>query len=142
MKLSQKSYVVQRANLMAQEFLLDLGALSVNSLPSADFGLDLIAFFEGSDASVKIVGVNLKATEREIGHTFPFASDDLRALRNSNLPVMLLVVDAKRNELYFAWASGPHSTISVGQSSIASNVRMQVLDRSRRLQLRREIQTL
>lgn len=96
-------YVERRGELLVQQFLLDLGARHVSSLQSSDLGLDYLAFFSRDDRSLRAIGVEAKATEREINGRFPVAAALLRRLEESNLPILLVVADVKRNEIYFEW---------------------------------------
>jgi hypothetical protein len=63
---SQVWYVARRGELLAQEFLLELGAQYLASLEPADVGFDYMAFFSGKDQGTRVVAVEVKATEREV----------------------------------------------------------------------------
>jgi len=100
---SKAWYVARRGELLVQQLLLDLGASYVSSLQSPDLGLDYLAFFSRDDRLQRAIGVEAKATEREIGGRFSVPASLLRRFEDSNLPILLVVADVKRNELYFAW---------------------------------------
>lgn len=137
MKETQARYVAKRAELLAEEFLLELGATYVGSLQDSDIGLDYVAFFPKGNETTKIIAVEVKSTEQSIKNRFPLKSKLLKRLINLNIPALLVVIDVKSNEIYFTWAK---DTVPSDQQ--------QILDEkeSHSIQLRRstpeEIQSL
>jgi Domain of unknown function (DUF4365) len=107
MEKRQKPYIGQRAELMAQLFLTELGA---NVWATDDGGggpFDLIAAFHTEDRKLRISAIEVKSTEQPVGKEFHFQANPkaIRALQHANVPVLFLVVDVKRNELFCGWAS-------------------------------------
>jgi len=95
-KREQVWYVAQRAELLAQLFLQELGA----SVWTAVGGqrkdpLNAIASFVTDDQKSRIVAIEVKATEQPVGREFRFQANlkSIRALQHSNVPVLFLVVD-------------------------------------------------
>lgn len=100
---SKAWYVARRGELLVQQFLLDLGASYVSPLPSPDLGLDYLAFFSRNDRLQRAIGVEAKATEREVAGRFLVTAALLRRFEDSNIPILLVIADVKRNEIYFTW---------------------------------------
>lgn len=98
---SKTWYVIRRGELLAEEFLVELGIASV-SLKQADVGFDYIGIVAERRTSLFVFGIEVKATEN--ADRFTFLTSRLIQLCNSNIPILLLVADVKHSELYFAWA--------------------------------------
>jgi hypothetical protein len=97
-------YVEERGELLAREFLLELGARSI-SAPTMDIGVDYLAFFENDAGAIAIVAVEVKATQREVSRLkYALTVRSVRRLQNMNVPALIIVVQTKSNEVYFAWA--------------------------------------
>lgn len=105
-KKKEAWYVGRRAELLAELFLQELGPhyLAQASGPGSPF--DFLATFVAPDGTSKSIGIEVKATQREFGSQFPLLSPEnvIRGWRNSNIPVLLLVVDVKRSRFFFNWA--------------------------------------
>jgi Holliday junction resolvase-like predicted endonuclease len=97
-------YIGRRGELLAEEFLLELETTYVASLQQSDIGLDYVAFFSKDDGTPVIIAVEVKATEQEIKGRFVMQSSLLKRLRHLNVPVLIIVVDVKHNDIYFTWA--------------------------------------
>lgn len=91
----------RRGELLAELFLQDLGAEFV-ARPTADLGYDFFVGFNNSDGGLNVAAVEVKATERPVKSRFPIEKRVFRRLANSNIPVLLLVVDVKENQLFYA----------------------------------------
>jgi hypothetical protein len=96
-------YIGSRGEALALLFLNDLGAVTIRA-ESADMGFDLVAVFSRREM-MRVVMVEVRATERELasGVGYPVPARQSKAFRNSNVPLLLLVIDVKRNREFFAW---------------------------------------
>jgi hypothetical protein len=99
---SQAEIVARRAELLVELFLQDLGANFVSD-PRAATGYDFIVAFPNGKGGTNFSAVEVKATDRPIGHSYPLDKRWYKRLAHSNIPSLLLVVDAKQNRLYHAW---------------------------------------
>lgn len=97
-------YVAQRGELLAESFLLGLEPNELRIMKDSDMGFDYVAFFSKADSAPVLIGVEAKATEREVKGRYPFQLEHLKRLQNSNIPILIVVLDVKRNEIYFNWA--------------------------------------
>ncbi len=100
-----KSYAeinARRAGLLVELFLQDLGATFVSD-PRSDTGYDFIVAFPNGKGGTNFSAVEVKATDRPIGHFYSLDKKWYTRLAHSNVPSLLLVVDAKQNRLYHAW---------------------------------------
>jgi hypothetical protein len=86
-------YVEQWGELLAGEFLLELGAVSV-AAPTVDIGFDYLAFFKG-DNTVAIIAVEVKITQKEIKRRYAIPSQVLHRLQRVNVPGLIIVVDVR-----------------------------------------------
>ena len=99
---SQAEIVTRRAELLVELFLQDLGATFVSDPRSAS-GYDFIVAFPNGKGGTNFSAVEVKATDRPISHSYPLDKKWYKRLAHSNVPSLLLVVDAKQNRLYHAW---------------------------------------
>jgi hypothetical protein len=97
-------YVTQRGELLAESFLLELDPNELRVIRDSDAGFDYVAFFSKADSAPVLIGVHAKATEQEINGGCLFQVAQLKRLQNSNIPILIVVLDVKRNEIYFNWA--------------------------------------
>jgi len=96
---------LRRAELMAQLFLQDLGASVWSTGERGPF--DFIAVFRTADHKLRIVAIEVKASEHVSGTKFRFQAsrEQAHAVRHSNVPLLVLVADVKSNKLYYGWAA-------------------------------------
>ena len=99
---SHAEIVGKRAELLVELFLQDLGATFVSD-PRSATGYDFIVAFPNGKGGTNFSAVEVKATDRPIGHFYPLHKRWYTRLAHSNVPSLLLVVDAKQNRLYHAW---------------------------------------
>ena len=99
---SQAEIVARRAELLAELFLQDLGATFVSD-PRSATGYDFIVAFPNGKGGTNFSAIEIKATDHPIGHFYPVDKKWYTRLAHSNVPSLLLVVDAKQNLLYHAW---------------------------------------
>jgi hypothetical protein len=99
---SHAGIAARRAELLVELFLQDLGATFVSD-PRSDTGYDFIVAFPNGKGGTNFSAVEVKATDHPIGHFYPLDKKWYTRLAHSNVPSLLLVVDAKQNRLYHAW---------------------------------------
>jgi hypothetical protein len=107
METRDKDYIHRRAALLARLFLEDLGASVWATVPGENQDLfDCIATFELDNQKSRVTAVQVKATEQPVDNEFRFLGDpkSIRSLQHSNVPVLFLVVDVKRNQVFYGWA--------------------------------------
>ena len=98
-------YVTKRGELLTKEFLFELAPKqAIYTGDHADHLFDYMALFLKSDGSTVTIAIAVKATEEEIEGFYPFKVSDLEKFKNSNIPVLILVIDVKRNQYFFNWA--------------------------------------
>jgi Domain of unknown function (DUF4365) len=100
---SYEGLLGRRAELMAELFLRDLEPSSLWRPGQIDNGVDYFITFVNRRGGTNSFAIEVKATEREVKSTFPVDEKTVRSMLLSNMPSLLLVVDAKMNKLYFAW---------------------------------------
>jgi Domain of unknown function (DUF4365) len=93
--------VGRRGELLAELFLQDLGAEFV-AKPMADLGYDFFVGFNNPDGGVNIAAVEVKATDKPVHSRYRMQRRLFRRLANSNIPVLLLVVNVKQNQVFYA----------------------------------------
>lgn len=108
-KTNQAWYVTLRGELLAEQFLLDLKPDKLSSMKEADIGFDYMACFAKADGSLIAIAIEVKLTEQEINY-FRLPASLVKRLQNSNIPVLVVVVDVKHNEIFFNWI---HAAVSV-----------------------------
>ena len=98
-------YVTKRGELLTKEFLFELAPKqAIYTGDHADHLFDYMALFLKPDGSPVMIEIAVKATEEEIEGVYPFKVSDLEKFKNSNIPVLILVIDVKRNKLFLNWA--------------------------------------
>jgi len=100
---TQASFIGLRGELLAELFLQELGPVSLLRSSTQDAGFDFLVAFPNADGGVNTFAVEVKATEQELRSRFPINAHLLRRLAASNIPVFFLVVDVKRNRLFYSW---------------------------------------
>jgi Domain of unknown function (DUF4365) len=130
---SQAEYIGRRSELIAELFLEDLKPTFL-SRPTKDVGLDFLIGFANSKGGINTFGVEVKSTQQPISSSFAVDRDSYRRLANSNVPVCLIVVDAKQNRLFYAWPGEGNgslrskgSKVEVPITEINDDVRVELL---------------
>jgi hypothetical protein len=89
---------------MTELFLQKLDPLSLvrsNSAPDASY--DFLVTFPNKRGGTNTFWVEVKATEEEVPKSLVADNELHRRLTLSNIPGFLLVVDVKRNKLFYGW---------------------------------------
>ena|SRR5215471_2459873 len=111
-------YIGRRGELLAEEFLLELGATYVGALQQPhDSGLDCIALFAKDDGTPIVIAVQVKATEQDINVRSLLPPSLVQRLQHTNVPVLILLVNVKHNDIYFTWASDARPTTRLRQAT-------------------------
>ena len=96
-------YIARRGELLAEQFLLELEPSYLSLMQGQDFGIDYMAFFQKADGTPVVIAIEVKATQREMKGHFTLSSSQAQKLLNMNIPVLVIVVDVKDNNIYFNW---------------------------------------
>jgi len=94
-------YIERRGKLLAEQFLLALSP--DNILLNQEGPFDYLAVFTQKDGAPILIGIQVKATEREIGGRYHLQANLANRLLRANIPVLVVVIDVKTNEVYFEW---------------------------------------
>jgi hypothetical protein len=129
--------VARRAELLAELFLQELEPEFV-AKSSADFGYDFLVGFRNPRDGINNVAVEVKSTEQLAGKRYPISRQLYDRWAYSNIPVLLLIVDVKENQYYYAWASpevsrsaGDSKTLRVDLTEITDSTKAELLERLR-----------
>jgi hypothetical protein len=100
---NQVNFESRRAELLSQIFLQDLAPDAIVTSPiSADIGYDYLVVVQNIEQGTNTIAVEVKATATSRGMlSMKYAT--LRRLALSNLPSLLLVVDVKGSNFFYAW---------------------------------------
>jgi hypothetical protein len=93
----------RRAELMTELFLQDLGATFIASSANTKVPYDFFVGFTTANGGVNTYAVEVKATEEPVSLRYSLQKKLIDALAQSNIPVLLLIADVKRNRLYYTW---------------------------------------
>ena len=133
---TERELLSRRAELLAELFLQDLGPEFV-ARPTADFGYDFFAGFPNPRGGVNIVAVEVKATEARSTDFFMVPMTKYARWVNSNIPVLLLVINTKENVHQFAWPD--LEVLNHPQRSQAVKVPLSKVDNNARSKLREQL---
>jgi hypothetical protein len=98
-------YITKRGELLTKQFLFEIEPEDlIYTGDHADHLFDYMALFLKPDGSPVTIAIAVKATEEEIEGAYPFKVSDLEKFKNSNIPVLILVIDVKRNQYFLNWA--------------------------------------
>lgn len=101
--MSRAERAGRRAELLAEVFFQELEPEFIARPPTPRVGYDLLVGFRNGKSGINTFAVEVKPTERPVGPRFPLPRRTFERLAHSNVPGILLVVDVKRNRLYYAW---------------------------------------
>ena len=105
-KLKEPWYITRRGELLSQELLFQLAPKqAIYTGDDDDSDVDYIALFAKADSGLITIAMTVKPTEEEIKGVYPVKVSELNKLKNSNIPVLILVIDVKRNQYFFNWVS-------------------------------------
>lgn len=128
-KTKEPWYITKRGQLLSQEFLFELAPKqAIYTGDEPDHLFDYMALFPKSDGSLVTIAIAVKATEEEIEGVYPFKVSDLEKFKHSNIPVLILVIDVKRNKFFLNWAKNaivPEQKHSLNSEQFVSVVLLQ-----------------
>jgi hypothetical protein len=110
-------YVDRRGKLLAELFLHQLEPDFVGDAGKEDIPFDYFVTISTPEKQIKTIAVFVQTTEEEIRNPWQvyFKEKVVPALQNSNIPVLLLIIDVKRGKVFFNWASRLEALESSGQ---------------------------
>jgi hypothetical protein len=123
----------RRGELLAELFLQDLQPEFI-AKPSTDLGYDLFVGFRNSKAGLNVIAVEVKSTEKMVRDRIQVKKSLYDRWSNSNIPVLLLIVNVKDNKLFYHWPTPEISRES--QSLVTLTVQATEIDEANRKQLR------
>jgi len=130
---SRMQVIARRGELLAEFFLEDF-APALLARPSADLGFDYLMGLPNSEGGMNLAAVQVKATERPVPSRLPIARERYDRMAHSNVPVLLLVVDVKRNLLYYAMPDSDAHAEDAGTGKVV--VQLTEIDESVKQELR------
>lgn len=128
----------RRAELLVELFFQELGSLFVAQPSAADFGYDLFVGFRNTRGGINFAAVEIKATSRPVKAQFPIPHSRFAFWVNCNIPVLLVVVDSKNNELHWAQVADRSGQILRPGSNIQIRLRTVQTSRSDLLRVLQE----
>jgi hypothetical protein len=111
MSNSRSDLVGRRAELLAELFFQELDPVFISKPTTSELGYDLLVGFSNDKAGINTFAVEVKSTERPPAARFPIERSVFDRLAHSNVPGLLLVVDVKRSQLYYAWLRSSETEI-------------------------------
>lgn len=102
-RTSRSQRAGRRAELLAEVFFQELEPAFIARPPTPDVGYDLLVGFHNEKSGINTFAVEVKSTEEPPGPRFAIQRKTFDRIAHSNVPGVLLVVDVKRNRLYYAW---------------------------------------
>jgi hypothetical protein len=105
--MSLPDYVERRAEILAEFLLRDLNPKFLAQATFQGAVWDYMAAFQSKQGKLINITVEVKGTENPIRDEFIFPAppQQVNQFVNSNLPVLILVVDVKTNSFAWNWAS-------------------------------------
>jgi hypothetical protein len=98
-------YIANRGELLAEQFLLDLNPVSLFKVPIETAPIDFFITFRKLDGGMAMIGVEIKSTQTKVGESYHFHSTErqIRYQLKSNIPILFILADVKRNKMFFNW---------------------------------------
>lgn len=95
----------RRAALLAELLFQDLGATYIARPDTDTLPFDYLIGFANPGGGVNTIAVEIKARQKPVTGRYEIPKKAAAVIANSNPPVMLLVIDAKHNQLWYAWGA-------------------------------------
>lgn len=130
---SRMQLVARRGELLAEFFLEDF-APALLARPSAELGFDYLMGLPNPEGGMNLAAVQVKATDRPVPSRMPISREMYDRMAHSNVPVLLLVVDVKRNLLYYATPGSDADADDAGTGGVV--VQLTEVDESVKEELR------
>lgn len=136
---SRARMIERRGDLLAEQLLAELSPAFL-AQPTDDLGYDFFLGIPNPNGGVNIAAVRVKATENPVHSAFPIDRSLYLSLANSNVPVLLLVVNVKQNRIFYAM---PGLDLPAGPAGLDHvNVHLTEVDDHVREELRSRLATL
>lgn len=119
---------------MAELFLQDLSPQFLVRPVEPDFLFDFMMGFANPNGGVNTIVVEVKAVERPVADEYVLSQALYEKLANSNVPAILLVVDVKLKQFYFAWLND-HKARRKPANGTTVRVPMTLINESTRAEL-------
>jgi hypothetical protein len=136
-------YITKRGELLTKQFLFELAPddlIYTGDHPEPLF--NYMALFLKPDGSPITIAITVKATEEEIKGVYSFKVSELDKFKKSNIPVLMLVINVKRNQYFLNWAdnvminesanSGSEKSISVllrqGTPEVIQQLKQEIME--------------
>jgi hypothetical protein len=105
--MSTPTFIQRRGEVIAELFLGDLRPITLVQVPQSDEVCDFFAAFRTKQGKVLTIGVEAIATDKPVPAEYVFHASGrrLEMLVASTLPLLLVVVDVKLNEVFFNWTT-------------------------------------
>src|SRR5688500_16471328 len=132
---SHAELVARRAELLAELFLQEMDPTFV-ARPTRDLTFDFFVGFQNPHDGINLTAVEVKSTERPVNGRFPISKRLYDRCANSNIPVLILVVDVKQNRLFYAWPSAENSDAN---SADTVTIRLEEIDEKTKKLLRKQL---
>lgn len=113
---SRARMIGRRGELLAELLLEELNPAFL-AQPTDDLGYDFFLGIPNPNGGVNIAAVRVKSTENPVHSVYPLDRSLYQSLANSNVPVLLLVVDVKQNRLFYTMPGldGPADSAGTGR---------------------------
>jgi hypothetical protein len=98
---SHAQMIGRRGDLLAELLLHEFNPAFV-ARATDELGYDFFMGVPNAKGGINITAVQVKATEKRVSPRYRIGRSLYQSLANSNVPVLLLVVDVKRNQLFYA----------------------------------------
>jgi hypothetical protein len=136
-------YVTKRGELLTKQLLFELAPDDlIYTGDHAEPLFNYMALFLKPDGSPVTIAIAVKPTEEEIKGVYPFKVSELDKFKKSNIPVLMLVIDVKRNQYFLNWAenviikesanSGSEKSVSVllrhGTPEVIQQLKQEIME--------------
>jgi hypothetical protein len=105
--MKENQFIERRGMLLAELFLQKLKPLNFLQETGSDRRLDYLLGFRTGAGRIVVIGVEVKSTDEPVPNPYQFylAKPELQALTDTNLTILVVVVDVKKSEAFFGWGS-------------------------------------
>jgi hypothetical protein len=135
---SHVAFVARRGELLAELFLQDLKPEFV-ARATGDVGYDFLVGFRNPRGGVNNIPVEVKTTERMVQNRYPLPRKQYFRYANSNIPLLLIVVDVKHNRFFFNRICSDDAVASPESASVM--IELTEVDEQTKEELRKQLAT-
>lgn len=123
----------RRGELMAELFLQEFEPNFVARPTADDFAFDFLVGFTNAQGGLNTFAVEVKTTEKPT-KSIRVRRELFNRLTHSNIPLILLIVDVKGNQMSYAWLNEEYD--KVGGTSATISIPLTALDEIEKKKLR------